>query len=239
MLITEWVNISMEIKSTESPFFKEEDGIMISKNSNVATLTSNVVNRDDFDEVKDDINKIKEKIFEVKNPTQFIFINKSLNMNPGKVAAQAAHAQEEITWKILNSKNEERVNNYKKFLGTNPRTIIVLGVKDTEELYKVNSYLESCNILTGIYVDEKGDNYLLEPTAFATEYLDKTDERVKLIFNNFNLYTYEEKNKKVLSDIKDIWWDHRDNIFNTKLLNHLSSYYTAKTGKNIGSLIDD
>lgn len=197
-------------------------------NNDTSTISTSAIidttaKKEDVENIEKKFDKIREKLFEVKNPTQFIFVNKSLKMNPGKVAAQAAHAQEEITWEILTSGDEKKIEEYKKFLRTNPRTTIILQVSDTDELYKVNCYLESCDILTGIYVDEKGKNYLLEPTALATEYLDKTDERIQLIFKNFELYDYEETNAADI--LRWIWSTHNTDFFAYKVLKDLKACY--------------
>ena len=209
--------------SNEQPYQIEGKFVLDKDATATAFFSDNSVNKDDFNEVKDDVKSLKEKLFEVKNPVQFIFINKSLKMNPGKAAAQVAHAQEEITWEILTSDDEKKIEEYKKFLRTNPRTTIILQVSDTDELYKVNCYLESCDILTGIYVDEKGKNYLLEPTALATEYLDKTDERIQLIFKNFELYNYEETNAADI--LRWIWSTHNTDFFAYKVLKDLKACY--------------
>lgn len=134
-----------------------------------------------------DVKTLIEKQNEMKNPTMYFFVNKSLNMNPGKVAAQIAHAQEELMWDVLTC-DKNAIEKYKKLMNQNPRTVIVLDAKDSEELYKISSYLSSCEIRSGIYVDEKGEDYLLEPTVLATDYVDKEDPRTKIIFDNFPLY---------------------------------------------------
>lgn len=196
-------------------------------NSSDYAITSNIVDKDAFERTDEKVDKILAKLEEVKNPTQYVFVNKSLKMDPGKVAAQVAHAQEELLHELIQIGGEE-FERYKKFISQNPRTTIILEVKDTAELYKVVSYLESCKIRVGIYVDEKGEDYLLEPTAFATEYVDKEDSRINLIFRNFNLYRYFDKES--FNELRSICFNHWEDIFATKLKNDLRDFLQKKTG---------
>ena len=189
-------------------------------NSLITSLHDESIRREEFKEVK-------EKVFEVKNPTQYIFVNKSLHMNPGKVAAQIAHAQEELLSSIIQL-GGKIFENYKKFINQNPRTVIVLEAKDTDELYKIVNYLESCDIVTGVYVDEGGEDYLLEPTAFATEYVDKEDPRINLIFKNFKLYQYFDKES--WDELRNICFEHWGDTFSGKLKNSLRDFLQKKTG---------
>lgn len=122
------------------------------------------------------------------NPTQYIFVNKSLGMSPGKVAAQVAHAQEELTHEYVEN-FRDKLDDYNELLSTNPRTTIVLECKDAEELYKIVSYVEAIGLITGIYVDEAGEGYILEPTAMAVEYVEKDDPRLTPLFSKFELYS--------------------------------------------------
>lgn len=147
----------------------------------------------DRDLIIDEIDMLGEKldkITETKNPVMYVFVNKGLKMNAGKVAAQVAHAQEELFAEILDNGDNKLRDFQFKCMKQNPRTVIILEAKDTDELYKINSYLESCDIWTGIYVDEGSANgdYMLEPTALACQYLDKCDPRTETIFKMFNLY---------------------------------------------------
>lgn len=125
------------------------------------------------------------------NPTQYIFVNKSLNLSFGKAAAQIAHAQEELTHEYIEN-FRDKLDDYNELLSTNPRTTIVLGCKDAEELYKIVNYVEAIGLITGIYVDEGGDDYILEPTAMAVEYVEKDDPRLTPLFSKFELYKPNE-----------------------------------------------
>lgn len=174
------------------------NSVIYTTNTDCCTTTDFVNNRieelneeriKDRDAIFESLDRIEDKVSEIKNPVMYMFVNKGLNMNAGKVAAQVAHAQEEL-FTELRHMGGEAWEHHLNCMAQNPRTVIVLEVQDTDELYKVNSYLESCDITTGIYVDEgsaTGD-YMLEPTAIACEYLDKADERTQLIFRMFKLY---------------------------------------------------
>lgn len=118
------------------------------------------------------------------NPTQYIFVNDSLDLSFGKVAAQIAHAQEELTAEYLKGD----IDDYRELLEQNPRTTIVLACEDADQMYKIASYVESVGLKTGIYVDEGGDGYILEPTAMAVEYVEKDDPRIAPLFSKFELY---------------------------------------------------
>lgn len=150
--------------------------------------------KSDAEELQESVDRIENKLNEIKNPVMYVFVNKGLKMNTGKVSAQVAHAQEEL-FTELRHLGGEAWEHHLNCMGQNPRTVIILEAKDTEELYKINSYLESCDIITGIYVDEGSadSDYMLEPTAMACEYLDKCDPRTETIFRMFKLYTYEEQ----------------------------------------------
>lgn len=155
----------------------------------------------DRDLIIDEIDMLGEKldkITETKNPVMYVFVNKGLKMNAGKVAAQVAHAQEELFAEILDNGDNKLRDFQFRCMKQNPRTVIILEAKDTDELYKINSYLESCDIWTGIYVDEGSANgdYMLEPTAIACQYLDKCDPRTETIFKMFNLYKEETNETK-------------------------------------------
>lgn len=149
----------------------------------------------------------------MKNPTMYVFVNKACKMSPGKMAAQVAHAQEELFFEIFKYGDEEKKKEYLEILNQNPRTVIVLEAENEETLYNINAYLESCKLTSGIYVDEKGDNYLLKPTAMAVEYVDKTDPRIEIIFQNFPLYEYVDE---IYGDLYQLYMEESDVAFGRK-----------------------
>jgi peptidyl-tRNA hydrolase len=113
----------------------------------------------------------------MRSPTVYIFINKSLNMSVGKVAAQAAHAMSLVP--NLASKQH--------WLSGPPRTVIILQARDEQQLSNIRIYLSERSIDTYSVVDEgvnEVDEYVM--TAMATGVLDKTD--VAPIFKRFKVY---------------------------------------------------
>ena len=156
------------------------------------------------------LDKLESKMKELRTkelPTQFVFLNKSLNMSSGKAAAQAAHAIEELVYTIFTDASQEKIQEYKKNMSASPRSMIVLQVEDTEELYKLNSYLNSQDIWTGIYVDELANGQRFVPTALAVEYLDRNEIKAKLLSGMYEKFTSKEELKteryeKALLDIE-------------------------------------
>lgn len=168
-------------------------------------LTGNIM--DTTGERLDSLENKFKKLEELEFPTQFVFLNKSLNMNSGKAAAQSAHAVEELVYEIFTNASDEKIRQYKKYMSANPRAMIVLEVEDEDELYKLNSYLESQDIWTGIYVDEMAGGKKFVPTALAVEYLERGSVRAKLLSGMFNKFTSKEEKKvehyeKALFDIE-------------------------------------
>lgn len=156
------------------------------------------------------LDKLESKMEELRTkelPTQFVFLNKSLNMSSGKAAAQAAHAIEELVYTIFTDASQEKIQEYKKNMSASPRSMIVLQVEDTEELYKLDSYLNSQDIWTGIYVDELANGQRFVPTALAVEYLDRNEIKAKLLSGMYEKFTSKEELKteryeKALLDIE-------------------------------------
>ena len=179
------------------------------------------VRREEFDKVKDAVDKLTE----IKDPVMYAFVNKGLNLIPGKVAAQVMHAQEELFTEIMEYAPGETRRFHLNCAKRNPRTIIVLEVKNTEELYKVENYLRSCEIRTGIYVDERGENYRLEPTAMVTQYLDKADPRIEKIFGMFDLYKPEDFEEQAK-------YNHQAFVLAESRLDHLHRKYVECEREN-------
>lgn len=193
------------------------DSITYTMNTDCCTTTEFVNNKieklneermKDRDAIFESLDRIEDKVSEIKNPVMYAFVNKGLKMDAGKIAAQVAHAQEEL-FTELRRVGDKSWEHHLDCMTKTPRTVIILEAKDTDELYKINSYLESCGLVTGIYVDEgsaSGD-YILEPTALACEYLDKCDSRTELIFKMFNLYKEEDETEQHHSRMRR-WFSH-------------------------------
>lgn len=123
----------------------------------------------------------------------YVLVNTSLNMNPGKVSAQVAHAISGLF-----SKNRE-LEDYRHWYQLNPRAIIVLDGKSEEDLTRLSSYLDNTNIDSYIYIDE---GTAFRPTAMAVAPLEKEDSNVAAIFRQYNLYT--ENNSHLEQRIEDL-----------------------------------
>lgn len=163
-------------------------------------LRCNSVEVKDMEEVK----KKLEELTALDFPTQYIFMNASLNMNSGKAAAQAAHAVEELNYTIFKYGDVETREKHLKMMGMNPRTTIVLEVENEDELYKLNSYLESQGIRTGIYVDESVSGKHFVPTAMAVEYLERASTPARLLSGMYKLFKTTDESLE--QHLKDLLW---------------------------------
>lgn len=116
------------------------------------------------------------------NPTLYVIINKSLNMNPGKVSAQVAHAVSGMFSKL-------RKRYLKSWSSINPRTVVILECENADYMQRFSNYLsdKSIRLQHFIYTDESSD---FQITTMAIEPVNKFDPRIELIFGQFKLYTY-------------------------------------------------
>lgn len=167
---------------------------------------------DKAEELRNEIGDKLDKILEEKLPTQYIFLNKSLNMTSGKAAAQVAHAVEELTSEIYHHGDGDTREKYFRIMAGTTRVTIILAVKDADELYKLNNYLESQGIWTGIYVDECCGEEKFVPTALAVNYLDRCDVKTKIITGMFEKFSSSlemkaAKYKETLIDIESMALD--------------------------------
>lgn len=113
------------------------------------------------------------------NPVIYIFMNKSLNMSAGKLAAQAAHAAMRVGLRTDNGNWIEHPH----------QTILVMEARDESHLRSISEYLAERNIMTYRVIDE-GVNEI-DPhvwTALATSVLDKDDENTQKALSTFSLY---------------------------------------------------
>ena len=113
------------------------------------------------------------------NPVIYIFMNKSLGMSAGKLAAQAAHAAVVIG---LGNNNAE-------WLNYPHRTILIMQARDEAHMHNIAQYLKERGIKTTPIIDE-GVNEI-DPhvwTALATDILDKDDDNVAKSLSTFKLF---------------------------------------------------
>jgi peptidyl-tRNA hydrolase len=116
----------------------------------------------------------------------YVILNGSLNMSPGKAAAQAVHAA-----MMLNSTDRT------KFRANKRRTVIVLEAKNNDQIYGITDYLTDANIDFEYYVDE-GVNEVdaFSTTALVVEPIDSSDMEKREIFAGLPLFGKQKPKKK-------------------------------------------
>jgi peptidyl-tRNA hydrolase len=117
------------------------------------------------------------------NDTLYVILNGSLNMSPGKAAAQATHAA-----MMLESKHR------KAFVANYRRSVIVLEAKNREQLDGIADYLGAADIAFEYYIDE-GVNEVdaFSMTALAVEPFNSDLDPRREIFAGLELYGAEKK----------------------------------------------
>lgn len=115
----------------------------------------------------------------MNHPVIYVLINDSLNMSPGKVAAQTAHAMGTL----------HKFHGIHKFADVTKRTVIVLAAKDQQQMDNLDEYLFQLGIPSGSYIDEgvnEIDSYSVTAMAVGPFEWDDWDKRE--IFKGFELY---------------------------------------------------
>ena len=113
----------------------------------------------------------------INNPTIYIFMNKSLGMSAGKLAAQAAHAA-------------ALVDTRSNWLDNAHRTILVMQARDEAHIRSIKEYIGDRGFNSHIIIDE-GVNEI-DPhtvTALATDIVDRLDGHTQATFSTFELYS--------------------------------------------------
>lgn len=112
-------------------------------------------------------------------PTIYIFINKSLEMSPGKVASQAVHAAFKAA----------TLHNLNDWHSAPTQTVLIMEARDEMHIRNIGIYLRDRGVNVYPIIDE-GVNEI-DPhvvTAVATDVVDKGDERTQEIFSSFKTY---------------------------------------------------
>lgn len=130
-------------------------------------------------------------------------------MSPGKIAAQAAHAEtlamtDYLTANAINPSEEGLQTDielyswlvgqqelFSKWYGDGHYTKYVMLAEDTEQLNTIETYLnaEPRNFKTYLVIDEgHTEGTYMVPTAMSVELVDKDDQRVTSIFSTFKIY---------------------------------------------------
>lgn len=123
-------------------------------------------------------------------------------MSPGKIAAQAAHAEtlamhdyfvtlnrvheldpEDLQW----ARAQEQL--YSVWFGYGHYTKYVMKSNDSTQMFTQERYIKDRGFKTYMVVDEgHTEETHMVPTAMAVELIDKDDERSAEAFSNFRLY---------------------------------------------------
>lgn len=100
-------------------------------------------------------------------PYIYVIINKSLNMSPGKVASQAAHA---AALTITNHETED----VELWANTFHKGIIVLEARDENHLRSIKDFLRQRNVNSDLVIDEGSSEVpSFSVTALATQMMTK------------------------------------------------------------------
>lgn len=120
---------------------------------------------------------------EKTNPVMYIFINKGLNMSPGKMAAQACHA----ACLAQRGSKPEMIDDWYKF---GFYTKLVMQADNEEHIKTIERYLNERSINTFIVIDEgRTEIRKHSVTALGVEIVDKNIQGP--IFQEFDLYKPE------------------------------------------------
>lgn len=116
------------------------------------------------------------------NPIMYIFMNKSLGMSAGKLAAQSAHAAN-----VSMANQDEKTQ--KLWLSGMHKTILIMEARDQTHLDNIHRYLQERGFKSHMIIDE-GVNEIDPhvPTALASDVLYKDDLNVMKAFSTFKLY---------------------------------------------------
>lgn len=118
------------------------------------------------------------------NPIIYIVLNGELKMSAGKAAAQAVHAA-----MMLQDNGEKFAESYK-------RTVVVLEAKNGEQIKNLSEYLDTAEIFSQYYIDEKvgpwDEQNLYQVTALAVEPIEHDDEEKRAIFGDLLLFGHKD-----------------------------------------------
>jgi peptidyl-tRNA hydrolase len=123
-------------------------------------------------------------------------------MTPGKLAAQAAHAEMlAMEYQLLNDKTRNDPL-YREWRDSGHYTKLTMLAEDSEHLHNIKEYIEARGYKTFLVIDEgRTEIAPHSPTALAVELVDKDDERVLQHFGDFRSY----KEKKPPTKKKRYW----------------------------------
>lgn len=150
-------------------------------------------------------------------PARYLFVNRGLGMSPGKIAAQAAHAEtlaaHDYHLGPASENDKAWIDNqralYHKWFSDGHYAKYVMKADDSTQMFTIERYLMDRGFVTYTVIDEghTEDTYMV-PTAMSVELVDKDDERTASIFSNFRMY--REKKPEPVPEVKrPVWakWD--------------------------------
>jgi peptidyl-tRNA hydrolase, PTH2 family len=132
------------------------------------------------------------------NPVMYIFVNRGLEMTPGKIAAQAAHAAVEA-FRISDQKMIDR------WYRGGHHTKIVLAADDEAQMANIAHYLSERGFKSKQIIDEgRTEIKAFSRTALGVEIVNKDDPHTASTFESFKTYKPLKESKE--SKPKVSWW---------------------------------
>ena len=118
-------------------------------------------------------------------------------MTPGKIAAQAAHAEMlAMEYQLQNDKTRSNPL-YREWRDSGHYTKLTMLAENTEHLFCIERYLQNRGYKTFLVIDEgRTEIAAHSPTALAVELVDKEDERTLQHFGDFRSYKEKKPEKK-------------------------------------------
>jgi len=122
------------------------------------------------------------------NAAMYLFINRGLNMSPGKIAAQAGHAACEATLLSTNT-DPAGMDLWRQWREGLHYQKLVMEARDADHLEACERYLIDRGFRTALIVDEgRTEVPPLSLTAMGVALVDKDDPHTKATFEAFKLY---------------------------------------------------
>lgn len=152
-------------------------------------------------------------------PAMYIFVNKGLDMSPGKIAAQAGHAATEATLLSHPSLSDtpdnatwiERSKLWDKWREGLHYAKYVMEARDNEHIRDIKFYLEERGFRCVLIIDEGHTEIKpIQPTALGVALVDKDDPHTAATFSSFKLYREDRPSASYSRGYEDGLEDGRD-----------------------------
>lgn len=133
-------------------------------------------------------------------PVMYLFLNSTVGMSPGKMAAQAAHAAVEAFQISDNAKIEAW------YVGRHHTKLVMDGGSGTQ-LKVIKDYLERRGFSCELIIDEgRTEIEPFTPTALGVEIVDKDDEHTAATFESFRTLKPPSDPRKPFEQERLPWW---------------------------------